>query len=93
MEDCEPNLHPRVWRFSDGSLRGKEKTGTTSMKRTIALTAVLALASLGVSAYAKDNPAGTSSTTQTQSGKKQKKQHTKKAKKTNTTTDESAAKK
>jgi hypothetical protein len=65
------------------------------MKRTLALTTVLALGSLGVTAYAKDNkPAAENTTTaQTQTGKKHKKQHTKKAKKTSTTTDQPAPQK
>jgi hypothetical protein len=61
--------------------------GTLNMKRTFALTIALALASLGVSAYAQ-TPADPGSS-QTQSGKKHKKQHTdkkeKKEKKTKAT--------
>lgn len=59
--------------------------GIDDMKRTLALTTVLALASLGVAAYGQTAPADQTAQTQ-QTGKKHKKQHAdKKEKKSKTT--------
>ena len=61
------------------------------MKRTFALTAALAIASLGMSAYAQTPPADQTAP-QTQTGKKHKKQHTdkkEKEKKSKSSTSES----
>jgi hypothetical protein len=54
--------------------------GTPNMKRTFALTVALALASLGVSAYAQTPPTDPGSS-QTQSAKKHKKQKAEKKEK------------
>jgi hypothetical protein len=63
-----------------------------NMKRTLALTTALAIASLGVSAFAQTTPANEPAP-QTQSGKKQKKQHTEKKEKKEKTSSQTSDKK